>query len=478
MHFTSPFYLFFLIGCFVVYWALPSQARKPWLIFGSYLFYATWGWPFVLLLFSVSLFNWAYGRWVMYRYPTGLVLATGVAANLGVLIYYKYLPFLLGNLGVVAGAVGVSVPSLPSTWLVPLGVSFFTFQGVAYLVDVACGEAPFERLLDYLLYKGFWPQLIAGPIIRPGEIREQIEQPRSFDPALCGAGCRRILAGLFKKLVLADALAVHVEALFRATGQASALDSVIGVLGFGLQIYFDFSAYSDIAIGSAMLFGFGFPENFDWPYLARSPQEFWNRWHLTLSRWIRDYLFTPMAFAMRDRPVLNRLWPLAAMAVCGLWHGPSWTFVCWGLWHGALLVLQRTALARLFAVPAEDRPGWASALRGAMATVLTFACVQVGWLFFRAESFAQIAQVLEAMATGRGGWTLSVLPPFAAMLVGGMLLGVAILPRVIQARAALAGLGFTPERWLPVARPLLDACLLHAILLFGQTPSEFVYFKF
>src|SRR5262249_30982174 len=156
-----------------------------------------------------------------------------------------------------------------------------------------------------------------------------------------GDGCRRILFGLFKKAVLADALATHVDALFQATGSASALDCVVGVLAFGLQIYFDFSAYSDVAVGSARLFGVVFPENFEFPYRARSPQEFWNRWHLSLSRWIRDYLFTPLSFATRGRPVLSRAWPLLTMAICGLWHGPKWTFVCWGLWHGALLVLQQ-----------------------------------------------------------------------------------------------------------------------------------------
>ena len=275
----------------------------------------------------MSLFNWAYARRVVSKVESTGVLIAGIAVNLAPLLYFKYTGFFLSNMVSAAnlcwGPDGtLRLPDI----ILPLGISFFTFQGIAYLVDVASGEEPFESASDFLLFKGFWPQLIAGPIIRPGEIREQILGERALGYENFSFGCRRILHGFFKKVVLADTLAPFVDMVYLPGAAPNAVDAAVGTLAFGLQIYFDFSAYSDIAIGTARLFGFVFPENFDWPYLSRSPQEFWARWHMTLSRWIRDYVFTPMTFAFRDRPSTAMVWLLVAMVVCGFWHGAQWTF--------------------------------------------------------------------------------------------------------------------------------------------------------
>src|SRR6185295_15023656 len=199
----------------------------------------------------------------------------------------------------------------------------------------------------------------------------------------------------------ADNLAPYVDMVFMRGTTPNFLDVVTGVVGFGMQIYFDFSAYSDIAIGSARLFGFKFPENFNWPYVSRSPREFWNRWHMSLSRWIRDYVFMPLSFASRNRPALGPLWLIVAMALCGLWHGAAWTFVLWGIWHGILLALNQGPMKRVFA-PSEDENKPAGVVHIVFASLLTWGLVQAGWLLFRASSLHQAAVMLKSVLTFRG----------------------------------------------------------------------------
>ncbi len=355
MIFTSYTYIAFLLAVFLLHWSVPVSWRKPLLIVASYIFYCSWRWEFGFLLLGVSFFNWSYGRWVLPRWPSLSMLLLGVAANLTPLVYYKYSSFLIQNAAIMTHWFGSDWVPPAMSILLPLGISFFSFQGIAYLVDVATGEEPLQRLSDFLLFKSFWSQLIAGPIIRLHEMRQQLETPRELDYEDLAIGCERILFGFFKKIVLADNLAPIVDLVFLSKGNANALDTVVGILGFGMQIYFDFSAYSDIAIGSARLFGYRFPENFNWPYAAHSPREFWNRWHMTLSSWIRDYVFTPLTFLSRNRPALGMMWLIVAMALCGLWHGAQWTFVVWGIWHGVLLVANQIVLRGVSPRPAGDR---------------------------------------------------------------------------------------------------------------------------
>ena len=356
----------------------------------------------------------------------------------------------------------------------PLGISFFTFQGIAYLVHVAAGETPFRRATDFLLFKAFWPQLIAGPIIRPGEIEAQITGTRTLSYPDVAAGLQRIAHGCFKKVVLADLLAPYVDAAFLPGANPAAIDCAAGMLGFGLQIYFDFSGYSDIAIGSARLFGFTFPENFDWPYAARSPQEFWNRWHMTLSRWIRDYLFTPLSFAARRHPRVAHIWLLLAMALCGLWHGAEWTFVLWGLWHGALLVLGQTWLKGLFRLSPGD--GFRAGLVNAGRCGLTFGLVTLGWLLFRSQSVAQVGDMLHALLTLRGGLRPAVLRENALMIIGAVFLG-SLAARWL-ASSRIVGLATGNARWASAARGLYYALLVIATVIFDREARAFVYFQF
>lgn len=469
MIFTTYSYAVFLLSVFVSHWAVPRRARSWLLIAASYFFYATWRWPYLALLLAVTLFNWAYARFFL-RSDGSRPLWPGITVNIGILLYFKYTNFLVQNAATVLQGLGLDwSPDILNITL-PLGVSFFTFQGIAYLVDVASGEEPFESLRDFMLYKSLWPQLIAGPIIRPGEIRTQIEAPRVLAYEDVSEGVRRILLGAFKKIVLADTLAQHVDLAFLGQGTPHALDTIAGVVGFGFQVYFDFSAYSDFAIGSARLFGFRFPENFDWPYVSTSPQDFWNRWHMTLSRWIRDYVFTPLSFASRARPQLRVFWLIVAMALCGLWHGAEWTFVLWGVWHGGFLALQQTALRWLFVPSGRGR--------AALAWLSTMLVVFAGWLFFRAPSLANVAEHLGALASLNGGLRPALIRENGVLAIG-----------IIALLSLLAGLLEKPLRsaWQrcasvpflsPWLRPAFYALLLVMVIVLDQEAKAFVYFQF
>ncbi len=477
MIFTSYTYVFFLTVAFLIHWSLPSSWRKPFLIAASYLFYCTWKWEYGFLLLGVSLFNWAYARWVISRSVSTGVLVAGIVVNLVPLLYFKYTVFFLSNTVTAANFLGAGWhPRLPDI-ILPLGISFFTFQGIAYLVDVASGEKPFDRPSDFLLFKGFWPQLIAGPIVRPGEISEQILGERKLDYEDFSFGCRRILYGFFKKVVLADTLAPFVEMVYLAGAGPNAVDAAVGTLAFGLQIYFDFSAYSDIAIGSARLFGFVFPENFAWPYLSGSPQEFWARWHMTLSRWIRDYVFTPMTFSFRDRPNTAMVWLLAAMVVCGFWHGARWTFILWGAWHGILLVLNQTVLRKLF--PATGEPGmeWWK-IKYWTGAVITFFLVTLGWVLFRAPSLAAAGDFFSSMFLLKGGLNRSILRESSILVVLIMFLGLVAAQVYHGIQPRLAGLR---ERLAPIRRglkPFAYVALILAVIIFDKSAKAFVYFQF
>jgi len=420
--FTSYTYVVFLFAVFLLHWSVPVSWRKLVLIIASYVFYCSWRWEFGFLLLAVSLFNWSYARVVLVRRPTLPFLLLGVAVNLTPLIYYKYGSFLIENAAAVAGWFGSGWQPPAMSILLPLGISFFSFQAIAYLVDIATGEEPLHNLSEFLLFKSFWPQLIAGPIIRIDQMRKQLGTLRMLDYDDLAVGLRRILVGFFKKVVLADNLSSTVDMVFLSNSAPHVLDSMAGILGFGMQIYFDFSAYSDIAIGSARLFGYRFPENFNSPYAAASPQELWTRWHMTLSSWIRDYIFTPLTFLSRSQPALGNLWLLLAMALCGLWHGAQWTFVVWGIWHGLLLVANRTVLKNVFP-SSSPRDNCVVHWRRLPATLLTFALVSLGWLFFRAQSLQQCWVVLASLFTFRGGLHPAVVRENDVLLVAVIFIG-------------------------------------------------------
>jgi D-alanyl-lipoteichoic acid acyltransferase DltB (MBOAT superfamily) len=479
MIFTSYTYVIFLILAFFLYWTLPNGYRKPLLIVFSYTFYCYWRWEFGLLLLGSTLFNWFYAKYLFSKKPPGKMLALGIMINLLPLLYFKYTGFFLSNIGSIFRFLGHGFNPIMLNIILPLGISFSTFQSIAYLVDVSAGEKPFIKLQDFFLFKTFWPQLLAGPIIRPAEIKAQIESKPHLNYDDFSYGLRRILLGFFKKVIFADTLAPYVDMVFISNLAPGAIDILAGVLAFGLQIYFDFSAYSDIAIGSARLFGFIFPENFDIPYISSSPQEFWNRWHKTLSRCIKDYIFTPLAFKTRRHPVLTNLWLVIAMAICGLWHGAQWTFVLWGVWHGVLLVANQTIFKGFFSGLTDNIRARLS-LRGLLATALTFTMVTAGWLLFRAKDLAQVFDLGKSLVTFKGGFRPLLLRENALLIISTIFVGLIFVYILRAFRHNLKGkrnLLFW-QLSAKIIRPVMYALAIIAIIIFDKQAKAFVYFQF
>ncbi|MBJ6723173.1 MBOAT family O-acyltransferase [Geomesophilobacter sediminis] len=477
MIFTSYTYLLFLSMVFLLYWSMPPRWRNVLLIAASYFFYSTWDWRFGFLLLGISVFNWAYGRFLATRQEANTPLVLGVLVNLVPLLYFKYTGFFLTNLAALVTAAGggwhLDIPKI----ILPLGISFFTFQGVAYLVDVWVGEEPFQRLRDFLLFKAFWPQLIAGPIIRPHEIADQILATRHVTQADLAFGCQRILFGFFKKVVIADALSTYIDAVFLRGATPNGVDAIFATFGFGLQIYFDFSAYSDIAIGSARLFGFTFPENFNWPYAAPSPQEFWTRWHMTLSRWIRDYVFTPISFSTRNYPRLALLWLLVAMAICGLWHGAQWTFVAWGCWHGSLLVLNQTALKGIFTLNRKKLSKGAYFIRYLIGWGVTYLMVNLAWVLFRAQDMTSALSMYRAIFTLKGGLHPAVMRENTMVFIG--VVALALLALQVARPWLEVNLGQQRPHPLHISgRALVYTAMIVAVIVFDTSSKAFVYFQF
>lgn len=439
------------------YWAAGRPAVRRWLLIGASVFFYGWWDPRLvpLLLGSIAV-NWAFAR--LYGPGRRGLVPLGVALNLGVLGVFKYADFFAGTVAAVTGA-----GHDPWNIVLPLGISFFTFQQISYLVDLRRGTAPRYAFGDYALYVSFFPQLIAGPIVRHDEIIGQYAlDPRreGLDERL-SRGFVLLVIGLAKKILIADQLAQIADPLYAAAADGTAMTLAEGWLAsaaFGLQIYFDFSAYSDMAIGLGLLFGLSLPINFDAPYRAGSIREFWRRWHMTLSRFLRDYLYIPLG-GSRHGLARQMAALMVTMLLGGLWHGAGWTFVAWGGLHGAALAANHLWTRMGGRMPWAA--GWA----------MTMLFVFVVWVFFRAESFAAAAHILSAMS---GADELSL----AADKAEGLWL--------VAAAAAVALFGVTshrfaldrmaPIRWGAAA---VGAAFAYLALEAGRGQyQEFIYFQF
>ena len=417
---TLDFLVFFVVLVAAVTVAQGHRARKAVLLAGSYVFYMQWDWRFGFLLFGSSLVTWGAGFAIERdRARAGWWAGLAVAVHMAVLCAFKYWDFLVGAANGALHAAG-SGRELPFLGLaLPVGISFFTFHGISYVVDVYRRDvAVCRRLDDMLLYLAFFPQLVAGPIVRASFFLPQLYAAAPSRIAL-GPPLLLIVAGLFKKVVVATYLATGlVDPVFFDPANATGADLLLAMYGYAVQIYCDFSGYSDMAIGLAGLLGYWFPPNFDQPYRARTFQEFWRRWHISLSSWLRDYLYKPLGGSRRGaaRTVLALS---ATMLLGGLWHGAALKFLVWGAIHGAALGIERVVRPR---VPDFGRVG------RVLGWALVFHVVCVGWVFFRAESLDAALLFLRALMA----WE----------------------PGVQQARAATVGLvalglamQFTPPDW-------------------------------
>ena len=481
MLFTEPAFLFvFLPVLLALYFALQRQARRYrnlLLAVASVVFYASGGGAFTSLILASIAVNYVAALAVDRTRGTATarrLLALTIAANLGSLALFKYAGFAVENLNALLAQLGAGPVPVPAIVL-PIGISFFTFHAISYVVDVyrrdgVAQKGPVEAALYLLLF----PQLIAGPIIRYRDIASQLTA-RVVDLDGFATGIRRFVLGLGKKMLIANIVAVPADRIFAMpASELTAGHAWLATVCYTLQIYFDFSGYSDMAIGLAHLFGFRFKENFNYPYVARSIQEFWRRWHISLSAWFRDYLYVPLGGSrVAPRRVYVNL--ITVFFLCGLWHGASWTFVVWGLFHGVFLVVERLGLSTVLArLPVPVRHLYALLV------------VMVGWIFFRAESLTAAGGMLRAMAglspalPTAYGITWYLTPEVVLAIAAGVAGATPIWPAIANglARPAVEGprLGAFPSALTCAALAVVFAGC--AMLIAAHTYNPFIYFRF
>jgi alginate O-acetyltransferase complex protein AlgI len=392
------------------------------------------------------------------------LLGLGVALSLGVLGWFKYYGFFASSLINLFGTFGVDLPLPLVEITLPVGISFFTFQAMTYPIDVYRRRQEPVPLLDFMVFVAFFPQLVAGPIVRTSEFLPQLDRrpdPRKVEG---GAGLLLIAGGLFKKVVVANTLATTlVDPVFSSPQNFSALEVLAGIYGYAVQIYADFSGYTDIAIGCALLMGFRFPQNFDQPYTAVSIQDFWRRWHMTLSRWLRDYLYIPLGGSRKGRAATYRNL-MITMILGGLWHGAAWTFVLWGALHGAGLALERWSGERAAA------PSRLPTTRLWLRRLLVFHFVCFGWVLFRSDSLSAAGTVLGRLR--EWGPAPALTPVVIALIIGGI--GVQYLPGDLRLRVRSA---FSQLRPVAMAA-VLGGFLLIVDSLGPEGVAPFIYFQF
>ena len=389
MAFTSTVFLFlFLPFVLVSYYVVGPKQRNVLLLFASLFFYA-WGETFYVGIMLVSITaNYFLGLYIHKFRQTSrakLLVGFGVVANIGILCWFKYTGFYFQNVNLFLADIGLKPVVLDSVHL-PIGISFFTFQALTYIVDVYRGIVPAQRNpIKIALYIALFPQLIAGPIVRYHDIATQINERKS-NLQKFSEGIHRFIIGMGKKMLIANPMGEVADLVMGVPGeQLSSSVAWLGIICYTLQIYFDFSGYSDMAIGLGRMFGFKFPENFRYPYISRSIQEFWTRWHISLSLWFKDYLYIPLG-GNRVSPLRTYLNLFTVFLLCGLWHGASWNFVLWGMFHGLFLVVERIGLVKIL-----ERI-WIPFRHAYLLFV-----VMVGWVFFRLDTFPEALEYLKAM---------------------------------------------------------------------------------
>jgi D-alanyl-lipoteichoic acid acyltransferase DltB (MBOAT superfamily) len=482
MGFNTPDFLLFLPIVFGVYWlwgwargGRATAGQNAFLLAASYLFYGWWDSRFLVLIAASTALDYAAGLGIA-RSGGGVSrkvwLAASLVGNLGMLAYFKYAGWFIDSWVAAWAAAGIHMETAALDIVLPVGISFYTFQTLSYTLDVYRGRlAPERDPVAFAAFVAYFPQLVAGPIERATELLPQITRPRTFDPALARAGLRLILWGLFKKVVVADSCAPLATAAFADPSAYSGAGLALGIFCFALQIYGDFSGYSDIAVGTSRLFGIRLMTNFRTPYFARNIAEFWRRWHISLTTWFRDYVYVPLGGSRGSlgRTAFNTA---AVFLISGLWHGANWTFVAWGAFHAALflpLLVRGTNRRYAAGVVAEHRllPSPSEAVQMA----LTFGLVCIGWVFFRADTLGAAGDYLTRLATFPDG-----------MLPG------AVTPALMRSVVVLVAVDWAcrsglPPRWWTArgAMPVRWAAYMWvaAQVWFNfHSPQGFIYFQF
>lgn len=490
---SYTFIVFFAVILFLHNLPLPWKVKKINLLLASYIFYAAWNPPFILLLWLATIVDYFVGR-ALYTQPNRhkrkLLLVLSLCGNLGMLCFFKYGGFLLENFTQLVNALGANYHPAKPNIILPAGISFYTFTTLCYTIDMYKKRSePVRSLLDFSLFVTFFPHLVAGPIVRPPQLVPQFESPRRANQKQLMQGLLLVTLGLFMKVVLADSmLASPANTIFNAKDPLNTLDAWMGVLSFSGQIFFDFAGYSTCAIGVASCLGFVLPENFLYPYAATGFSDFWRRWHITLSAWLRDYLYIPLG-GNRKGNVRTYINLMITMLLGGLWHGANWTFVVWGALHGFYLMAEkfiRDLRPRLQLQP-EIAADPNIVLHGVKAprflkvapssnflyALLTFFLVNVTWVFFRSPDFTSAWRMLTSMFSSK---------PQGSMLLSNL--------TIVKVAVIIAGmLGFhwfmRNRRVLSVAEKmpwwllgLVWSAMLILLILSQESSSSFIYFQF
>ena len=475
MVFSSIVFIFYFLPIFIFcYYSLPLKHGT--LLFFSLVFYAYGEVTYTYVMLLSILLNYALGLWIAGQEGRGrkLAMGAGVVVNLGILGYFKYLGFFYE----MVAAVFPNLLSGPPHVHLPLGISFFTFHALSYLIDVYRRQVPVERSLIYVaVYITMFPQLVAGPIIRFHDIRDEIHN-RRVSAGLFAEGIQIFVIGLAQKVLIANTVAVAADQIFALDPTGLSLPIAwLGIVCYTLQIFFDFCGYSTMAIGLGLMIGFHFPLNFNYPYISQSITEFWRRWHISLSMWFRDYLYIPLG-GNRAGPLVTYRNLLIVFFLCGLWHGASWTFVVWGLWHGAFLVFERLGIARMLdrSVPAVRH-------------VYTLLVVMIGWVFFRADTLGHAWVFLKAMAGAGHPSHLAphvlqfLTPETITALIIGMVAATPLLGRLVRSgldagRNAARGRMLVGTGEALYLAGLLGMFALAVMSLAAGTYNPFIYFRF
>jgi alginate O-acetyltransferase complex protein AlgI len=477
MLFTSFEFLFFFLGVILLRSRLRSVTADKWfLLFASFCFYLTWSVPCGLLLLFISLSDYWIGCKLgatespIYRKR---LLISSLLINLGMLGFFKYSNFVLENVWLGMGALGLHFQRPHYDIILPPAISYFTFASMAYVIDVYYERiAPTPSLRDYSLFISFFPKLLAGPITRAGDFLPQLQRQVRANVTEIETGLYYLLLGAVKKLVISDQIAVHVNLIFASPAQYDGLTLLEGLLGYAVQIYCDFSGYSDMAIGCALILGFKLPENFRMPYSALTITEFWRRWHITLSAWFRDYVFLPLEIAGKNRNATFRVSfnLMVTMLLCGLWHGASWNFAIWGAIHGLSLATHRAWTAWDPVASLRGHVGFRT-IWNLFSHSLTLAVVILAWVFFRVPSWTVATDYIGRMATWTSAGTRFI-SPYILTAVVAVFLTHLIVPKDFDWSAAA-------EKRPVLVRALAYGALLFLLVCFGATDTApFIYFQF
>jgi len=474
MLFCTPVFLIFFLVIFTVYWVTPWQQLRVWILLAaSYYFYWKWnGWLATLVVLT-SFLDYVFARGIegsCIPWRKRLLLLTSLVMNLGVLVYFKYANFFIQSFSEALHSFGLSASWPLLHVILPIGISFYTFEAINYTVDVYRGKIPAERnLAHFMLFILFFPHLVAGPIVRASDFLHQIKRPKKWCWPRLHLGLQLFILGLLKKLAVADHMAYFVDPVFKDPGAYGSGATWCAVLAYALQIYCDFSGYTDMALGTAHMLGYKLAQNFNMPYLAVNISEFWHRWHMSLSSWLRDYLFIPLGGSRGTawKTVRNLL---ITMTLGGLWHGANWTFVLWGVVHGLLLVGHR-----LFRAFCKVRPNLDGILQSTIGTGvrlgLTFLCVILCWVLFRAVSLPAAGTVLQHLLLPHSGLGTPVAPHVLFVTLGALALA-----------HVLTATGFWKRLVVSLPAPAIGfgyaAAINLVLVLAADQGKSFIYFQF